>query len=299
MKAFLFFGKKGEKSKGVPLREIKEMNSQGMSESEMIDGLRKNGYSAKDIDKGLSMVVKDKVEAETASYGRQPQSGGYPPQSQDFSQGRNDFPGGSPQASNMQSNSMGPMGLPNERFDVPNFSQQREGQMMQNQNLPRQAPFPSPAPGGFPEPSPETRPVQGFPSPQMYENRPSAGIPEDLAEAEEEEIVPVEFEELIEELIEEKWGGVDDKVSEWEKKLEELETKFSDMKEDVDDIKGLQKDSKKIISDKVEKFGSDIIDIETRMMSLEKAFKEFLPTLTDNVRTLSDLVEKMKKKDAI
>lgn len=297
MKAFLFFGKKGEKSKGVPLREIKDMNSQGMSETEMIDDLRKKGYSAKDIDKGLSMVVKDKVEAETASYGGQQQGGGFSARPQGFPQAQNNLSSVNRQNLNPQfDSSIGPMGLPNERFDVPDFSQ-RQGQMNQRQDFSRQPQFPEPQ--GFPEPSGGIKPVQGFPVPQEYGTRTHSGMPEDLGEAEEEEIVPVEFEELIEELIEEKWGGVDDKINEWEKKLEELETKFSDMKEDVDDIKGLQKESKKVISDKVEKFGSDIIDIETRMMSLEKAFKEFLPTLTDNVRTLSDLVEKMKKKDAI
>jgi len=57
----LFNKKQPEKMAGkglVPTNRIKELSSKGFSEPEMIDVLRKEGFSADEIDKGLTQILR-------------------------------------------------------------------------------------------------------------------------------------------------------------------------------------------------------------------------------------------------
>src|SRR3972149_3615109 len=67
--AIPFFKKKTPVSgKGmVPTDRAKELTSKGFSEIEVIDILRKEGYSAEEIDKALTQAVKFGVTAEAPS----------------------------------------------------------------------------------------------------------------------------------------------------------------------------------------------------------------------------------------
>ncbi len=60
---FLKFGGGGEETgvalgKGfVPVNRVKELSGKGFSEPEMIDVLRREGYSAEEIDRAFSMIA--------------------------------------------------------------------------------------------------------------------------------------------------------------------------------------------------------------------------------------------------
>lgn len=62
-----FFKKKEEPVVGkgeVPVERVKEMSSRGFSEPEIIDVLRKEGYSPKEIDQAFSLVLKSNIGEE-------------------------------------------------------------------------------------------------------------------------------------------------------------------------------------------------------------------------------------------
>ena len=60
----ILFGKKAETPKGrgvIPVDRVKELSGRGFSEPEIIDVLRKEGYSPEEIDKALTQALKSEV----------------------------------------------------------------------------------------------------------------------------------------------------------------------------------------------------------------------------------------------
>jgi len=60
----LFFLKKKKGMGKIPTDRVKELSSHGFSEPEIIDILRKEGYSPEEIDKALTEVIKTKIGEE-------------------------------------------------------------------------------------------------------------------------------------------------------------------------------------------------------------------------------------------
>lgn len=125
--------------------------------------------------------------------------------------------------------------------------------------------------------------------------KPLSGTSDDnVIEMNEEEEIGLE--ELIEEIINEKWGSVKADLSEIQKGFVQLQDQIDFLSQRLDKIekKGQEKD--KEIKDMISESSSQMQRIEGRIGSVEKAFREFLPSLTENVRSLSEIVEKIKKK---
>jgi len=63
----IFGKKKPETIKGkghIPVERVRELSSKGFTEPEIIDMLRKEGYSAEEIEKAITEALKEKVEKE-------------------------------------------------------------------------------------------------------------------------------------------------------------------------------------------------------------------------------------------
>jgi len=68
-----FLKKESDTGKGmVPVERVRELSSKGFSELEMIDVLRKEGYSPEELDKALSQALK--TEITTPSHNAQEES---------------------------------------------------------------------------------------------------------------------------------------------------------------------------------------------------------------------------------
>ena len=155
---------------------------------------------------------------------------------------------------------------------------------------------------GAPQPA-SYRQQQGNPPPQ-YENddnfiAPMPGQPlnENILEMSEDE--EISLEELVEEIVEEKWHESITELKDVEKAIVQLQDQVKFLNEKIKHIGKSGDEKKDEIKKMIEESSVHMENIGSRVGSVEKAFKEFLPSLTENVRSLSGIVEKMQKKDVV
>jgi len=122
---------------------------------------------------------------------------------------------------------------------------------------------------------------------------PEQPLEENVMEMDEEEEIGLE--ELVEEIVEEKWRESMTELKDVEKAVVQLQDQLQFINEKIKHIEKASDEKKEEIKDLIEESSTHIENIESRVGSVEKAFKEFLPSLTENVRSLSGIVDKMKK----
>ncbi|MCK4634505.1 MAG: hypothetical protein KAT37_01390 [Candidatus Aenigmarchaeota archaeon] len=150
--------------------------------------------------------------------------------------------------------------------------------------------------------------VTGAPQPSDYSTQPTpmpaigkefiAPMPqqpfeENILEMTDEEEIGLE--ELVEEIVEEKWKESMAELKDVEKAIVQLQDQIRFLEEKIKHIGKSGDEKKDELKGLIEDSSTHIENIESRIGSVEKAFKEFLPSLTENVRSLSGLVDKMEK----
>jgi len=150
--------------------------------------------------------------------------------------------------------------------------------------------------------------VTGAPQPSAYSTQPVpmpaigkefiAPMPqqpfeENILEMTDEEEIGLE--ELVEEIVEEKWKESMAELKDVEKAIVQLQDQIRFLEEKIKHIGKAGDEKKDELKGLIEDSSTHIENIESRVGSVEKAFKEFLPSLTENVRSLSGLVDKMEK----
>jgi hypothetical protein len=203
--------------KGVPVDRVRELSSKGFSEVDIIDILRKDGYSPDEIDAALTEALKLGV------------AGISPPTKDEV---------GLPKLEELQPKQA--------LLEVPETS------------LPEEYSYYS-TPYAQPE-------QQAYPS-----------------------------EDYIEFVVKEKTAELDDKLREFVIKYSELEKRFSEVHEQLNEIAKAKTSGEQLIATRLDELKSILADMETRLAGLEKAFKDALPALIESVRALSDVVQRMKK----
>jgi DNA-binding transcriptional MerR regulator len=213
--AFQLFGKKEPEKmpaagKGyVPVERIRDLASKGFSEPDMIDVLRKEGFSADEIDRALTEALKSGVSG---------------------------------------------------------ISQ----------------PSAQPAPA-----LPTLEQIQ--PAQQQMPQIPETSLPEQYYQ---QQYAP---EEYVEYLVKERTAEIDEKISEFMVRYQELEKRMVEVHEQISVMAKTRTSTEELILSKIESFKDVVGDVDIRLGSLEKAFKETLPALIEAVRTLSDLVQRTKR----
>jgi uncharacterized protein YhaN len=103
------------------------------------------------------------------------------------------------------------------------------------------------------------------------------------------------FEEIAEQIIEEKWRDMQKemgKLNEWRDKMgsrvDKIEQSMQDLKSDVN---GLHK----AIVARVGEYDKTLMDVGTEIKAMEKVFQKVLPDLTSNVQELSRITREAKK----
>jgi len=192
----------------VPIERIKDLASKGFSEPDMIDVLRKEGFSADEIDKALTEALKAGI------------SGVTPPAAQ---------------------------------------------------------------------PAPALPTLEQLQPQQQMPQIPETSLP---GQYYQQQYAP---EEYVEYLVKERTAEIDEKISEFMVRYEELEKRMAEVHEQINSMAKTRSSSEELILSKIESFKDVVSDVDTRLNSLEKAFKEMLPALIEAVRTLSDLVQRTKK----
>lgn len=103
-----------------------------------------------------------------------------------------------------------------------------------------------------------------------------------------------EIEELIEEIIDEKWKElVKDikKIAEWKDKTDERMTKLD---QSFTDLKGNFESLHKALLGKIGEYDKNILEVGTDIKAMEKVFEKVLPRFTENVNELSRITRTMK-----
>jgi len=209
-----FFGKKKEEEaplgKGfIPIDRVRELSDKGFSEPEIIDVLRKEGFSAEEIDRGLTQVLK-----------------------------------------------LGVTGQPEEPSTLPTMENLQATGQFEGQGVPQ-----------MPE-----RSIQYPQYPESYGT-----------------------EELIESVVQERMGEVDQKFAELVAKQTALERSISNLHHQLSIMSKGRTQTEQAILSKIDSFKDSIDEMNGRVSSLEKAFKDALPALIESVRSLTDLVHRVKR----
>lgn len=205
----------------IPTERVGSLSDKGFSEPEIIDVLRKEGYSAEEIDRSLTQALRIGVTGESEE--------------------------------------------PTER--LPTLRELR------TQEAPLES---SPV---FPE-FRETKPIKPeMPEPSM-QYYPTAEY---------------DTEELIESIVQERMGELDEKLVEFKTKYSDLERKILDIHHRLTVVSKGRTETEQTIISKIDSFKDTIDDTNGRLSSLEKAFKEALPALIESVRSLIELVQRFKK----
>jgi len=211
---FLGKGKKPEEVKKIgkgiiPSERVKDLSAKGFSEPEIIDVLRKEGYSAEEIDRALTQALKIGVTGEGATEK-----------------------------------------LPTLReLQTPTWTTK-----------------------------PEDLSQPQMPEPSMQYSAEGYGT-----------------EELIESIVQERMGELDERLTEFRAKHAALERGLADLHNQLSVISKGRSESEQTIISKMDAFKDSMEDINGRLSGLEKAFKGALPALIESVRSLTELVQQVKK----
>ena len=102
-------------------------------------------------------------------------------------------------------------------------------------------------------------------------------------------------EEMVEAIVRERMGEMEQTLSEFRAKYAELERKIANLHHQLSILSKSKSEFEQLLISKLDAQKDTLDDVNARLSSLEKAFKEALPALIESVRSLSDLVQRFKK----
>jgi len=132
----------------------------------------------------------------------------------------------------------------------------------------------------------------------QYEQQPYAA-PEGYGEYAEGGGVDTEtIEEIAEEIVNEKWEGIKEKISDLIEWKEYTEKRMKGMDEHVKRIESSLDSLQVALIGKVQEYGQNIKNLGKEMQDLEGAFSKVLSPLVTNVKELDRITDKLKTKSA-
>jgi len=256
MVLFGFGSKKEEKKVGkgeIPVEKTKNLLNRGFSEIEIIDMLRKEGYSAEEIDKALMQAISEIKPIAPTTQPQVLQTS----QAQPLTQQTLQIPSQTPQK-------------------IIEASSQTLSQVVQTPHQISQA--------------------MSLPSQIAPQEKPQKE--EIVKEKTEQEMLPsidyVSLEEYLDYLIKEKISEFNKRLIEINLKFKDVEEKFISLKEELENLKkGSKEDFSKILNE-IRLNRDSINDLSLQVETLGKTLKELLPSLIESVRLLGEIVQKMK-----
>jgi len=264
--AMFDFGKRGGAENApvggtnIPVSQVLAMKSQGLNNNQIANQLRVAGYSLTQIRDALAQAdIKSAVV---------PGFGG-------------DAPGGMIPGGPMPGMEQFPQ-MP----EMPDMSG-----MPQGMNLPADMEMPP-----LPEISQQS---PAFQMPQQYPQAPMQ-MPSQMGvggrnEFSMEQLVN-ELQRVIEEIIEEKWSGVEDKLNALDMWKVKLEGKISELSNKVTESTGRIDEFSKGMVTKTAEYQSTMEEVGTEMEAVEKLMVKLVPSLAEEIKELRDVVDKLKKK---
>lgn len=150
-------------------------------------------------------------------------------------------------------------------------------------------PMPEPAP--IPqEPQPMAQQYQQ-PMPQQYQQPQQYPMPQQGLSIQREDI-----EEIVEEIIDEKWEELItavEKIVAWK---EDLESQISNTQKEIEDMKKEFSELRQGMIGQLSSHQQNMNDVGTELKAMQKVFKQSIPELADKISELSRVSNKLKKK---
>lgn len=105
-----------------------------------------------------------------------------------------------------------------------------------------------------------------------------------------------EIEEVAEAIIDEKWTELlksVEKITAWK---EEMDNKFVELEQKLENLKGNFDDLNKSVLGRVGEYDKAVKDVGTELKAMSTVFQKMLPGFVENVQELDRITEKLKKK---
>ena len=252
----------------APIDRVREMASRGFSEPEMIDVLRREGFSADEVDKALTQALRIGVTGEQPQQMQQPQW--QPVYQRQEPQQQQQFQWPSQQQ-------MPPIQQQQPPQQIPQMQQPQQPQAQKQPSNPSGLPTLESLEMQQPQESmpqiPETSLPEGYYT-QQYSN-----------------------EDYIDYIVQQRVTEITEKMQEFQSRYQDLQKKIEELSGDLRAANVKASPATSQMVSKMEQFTETVNDVDNRLSGLEKAFKETLPALIDSVRALSDLVQKTKRSE--
>ncbi len=104
-----------------------------------------------------------------------------------------------------------------------------------------------------------------------------------------------EIEELIEQIIDEKWREIDadiQKVIDWK---ETVETKFATTSSQIADLREQMQGLQNALVGKMGEYDKNVLEVGTQLKAMEMAFSKIVPTFTENINELNRITRDLKQ----
>lgn len=255
----------------IPTSDVQSLSARGMSEPDIINTLRNEGYTTDEIDHAMKSSLRSRVSGPSGGMpprGPEPVERPVPPPSRPpkgvFDERLEPLPG--------------PAGPPKEPFDpMGDLPAEPRGS-----DFGRTSPSfePRPGPGRFEEP--------GFnrPRPPAMPQRPKRHKPMERKE----------MEELTEVIVDEKIKEFQGKFNSMNAHMQQMNKRIDGLKNEIEGIRSEKMTEVKEIEGMIEGFKTSIGDVTVRIDGMEKALKDSLSPMLESMRSLSETVKLLKQK---
>jgi hypothetical protein len=251
----------------VPVSQVLNMKAQGMTNAQIANGLRASGYSLTQIRDAMAQAEIKSAVVPGGDAGMMYTGGPMPQQ----------MMGGPMEEQMPEMPEVGPM---------PDFGPMPEEQGMQGMDMGDMG-MP---PGMEMPPLPEVSAQPNFQQQQMMQPTPMRSGP-----VASEQLIN-ELQRIIEEVIQEKWAEVEDKLNSLDVWKTRVDGRVESVAEQIKSLTGRIDDFGKGMMAKGEEYKSAMEEVGTEMSAIEKLMGKLIPSLADEIKELRNVVDKMKKK---
>jgi len=310
----LFGGKKAPVM-ASPTERVSSLYSQGLSEPEIIEVLKQEGYGPIQVDRAMTEVLRGAATGMPRPAPRQAQ--------------RYEPPAPAPMAQMEYPSRRPPAGPPSYSQDL--YAESAPEEPAYPPPAPQQQPPGRFMPGeppldfeefkrankdlGFPEISPQPERALDMPEsrPEFRPARPGMMDMDDLPDDDDEPPIQrmmrrdrplsearLEKRHMLEELTE---GVVEEKWTDFRKKVDDLNAMFQDLNQRISGLEqrlGMSQNEKRSdlmeIEEKIDTYKKSIDGVESRMESVERAMKDSLTPMMQTLRSLSETIKTLKEK---
>ncbi|MCJ7816548.1 MAG: hypothetical protein MUP55_01700 [Candidatus Aenigmarchaeota archaeon] len=323
MKLLSFGKKKQGPVMPSPTERVMTLSSQGLSEPEIIQTLRGEGYKPVQVDTAMREALRG-VAAGTGP-GMQPARQlpqRYAPSQQEYAPVQREY---APRARTPQSaRPYAELSSAYEEFPEEEAEEEPLAGYPPRVQKTRQPPSPGPLPEppldfeefkksnkdlGFPE-----IPGTELPQERMPRTRMPPEQPEEEFEEEEEQrpiprFMPRErargegrqekrrmIEELTEGVVEEKWQDFRRRIDDMSSMFQQLNQRISILEQKLSQTQGEKKSDLMEIEGKIDTYKQSIDQIQSRMESVERAMKDSLTPMMQTLRSLSETIKALKER---